>query len=281
MSLPSQPVDSRLVNGKLFVVLKGALTQRGGLPYPQGRDLDGAFETLADKVDAKAIFPADDDGRIDDVRCDSMLKLPAVGSTFEFQRVVSYDVAAGKVLDEAAIPGSDSTVYMTEQTLYTVGRPEVPQVWEERGYDYPKDVPIDELVFVPENAQYYAALGAVLYGLHEPKEVGWMKGLGELKEFITTGRKARLGETAGPPLSKTEIELEEFRELYKIPKYVPETLEASLQLSEAVLVDIGVAMGPVIASIHEKRSELRSEIMAQAEMEAEPRLGRRRLRDAG
>ena len=61
---------------------------------------------------------------------------------------------------------------------------------------------------------------------------------------------------------------------------VPETLEASLQLSEAVLVDIGVAMGPVIASIHEKRSELRAEIMAQAEMEAEPRLGRRRLRDA-
>lgn len=61
---------------------------------------------------------------------------------------------------------------------------------------------------------------------------------------------------------------------------VPETLEASLQLSEAVLVDIGVAMGPVIASIHEKRSELRSEIMARAEMEAEPRLGRRRLRDA-
>jgi CPA2 family monovalent cation:H+ antiporter-2 len=62
---------------------------------------------------------------------------------------------------------------------------------------------------------------------------------------------------------------------------VPETLEASLQLSEAVLVDIGVAMGPVIASIHEKRSELRSEIMAEAELEAEPRLGRRRLRDAG
>ena len=39
---------------------------------------------------------------------------------------------------------------------------------------------------------------------------------------------------------------------------VPEALEASLQLSEAVLVDIGVAMGPVIASIHEKRSELRA-----------------------
>jgi len=38
---------------------------------------------------------------------------------------------------------------------------------------------------------------------------------------------------------------------------VPETLESSLQLSEAVLVDIGVAMGPVIASIHAKRDEYR------------------------
>ncbi|MFL6766115.1 MAG: cation:proton antiporter [Sphingomicrobium sp.] len=62
---------------------------------------------------------------------------------------------------------------------------------------------------------------------------------------------------------------------------VPETLEASLQLAEAVLVDVGAPMGPVIASIHEKRSELRSEIMAEAELESEPRLGRRRLRDAG
>jgi CPA2 family monovalent cation:H+ antiporter-2 len=61
---------------------------------------------------------------------------------------------------------------------------------------------------------------------------------------------------------------------------VPEALEASLQLSEAVLVDIGVAMGPVIASIHEKRSELRSQIMQAGELEVEPSLGRRRLRDA-
>ena len=58
---------------------------------------------------------------------------------------------------------------------------------------------------------------------------------------------------------------------------VPETLESSLQLSEAVLVDLGVAMGPVIASIHEKRDELRSAIKDAAEMEREPRLRRTRL----
>ncbi|MFI4964678.1 MAG: cation:proton antiporter [Caulobacterales bacterium] len=38
---------------------------------------------------------------------------------------------------------------------------------------------------------------------------------------------------------------------------VPETVEASLQLSEALLVEIGVPMGLVIASIHARRDEFR------------------------
>jgi CPA2 family monovalent cation:H+ antiporter-2 len=41
---------------------------------------------------------------------------------------------------------------------------------------------------------------------------------------------------------------------------VPETIEASLQLSEAALIGLGIAMGPVIASIHEKRDEFRREL---------------------
>lgn len=71
-------------------------------------------------------------------------------------------------------------------------------------------------------------------------------------------------------------------ELYKAgaSDAVPETLEASLQLSEAALVDLGVPMGPVIASIHEKRDELRAEIKAEAQLDVAPRLGGRRLRDA-
>ena len=53
---------------------------------------------------------------------------------------------------------------------------------------------------------------------------------------------------------------------------VPETLEASLQLSEAVLVDLGVAMGPVIASIHEKRDEFRELIREDAALDRKPQL---------
>jgi CPA2 family monovalent cation:H+ antiporter-2 len=53
---------------------------------------------------------------------------------------------------------------------------------------------------------------------------------------------------------------------------VPETLESSLQLSESVLVDLGVAMGPVIASIHEKRDEFRSRIMKEGALDHKPKL---------
>jgi CPA2 family monovalent cation:H+ antiporter-2 len=56
---------------------------------------------------------------------------------------------------------------------------------------------------------------------------------------------------------------------------VPETIEASLQLSEAVLVDIGVPMGIVIASIHDKRDEYRKILVASG-APSRPRTTRRK-----
>lgn len=60
---------------------------------------------------------------------------------------------------------------------------------------------------------------------------------------------------------------------------VPETLESSLQLSEAVLVDLGFPMGPVIASIHEKRDEFRQKIKEEGELNSLPRLKSASLRE--
>ena len=98
---------------------------------------------------------------------------------------------------------------------------------------------------------------------------------------VQLARKVR-GWVPDLPIIARARDTEHAAQLYRagVTDAVPETLEASLQLSEAVLVDVGLPMGPVIASIHEKRSELRSEIMAAAALAFEPRLGRRRLRDA-
>jgi CPA2 family monovalent cation:H+ antiporter-2 len=49
---------------------------------------------------------------------------------------------------------------------------------------------------------------------------------------------------------------------------VPETIEASLQLSEAALVGLGVAAGLAVGSVHEKRGEFRYALQQAAQATA-------------
>lgn len=59
---------------------------------------------------------------------------------------------------------------------------------------------------------------------------------------------------------------------------IPETIEASLQLAEAVLVDVGVPMGLAIASIHGKRDEYRDLLKPKTKAARERHLARTALR---
>ena len=70
-------------------------------------------------------------------------------------------------------------------------------------------------------------------------------------------------------------------QLYKAgaTQAIPETLESSLQLSESVLVELGVPMGFVIASIHEMRDEFREQIMQEGGLQEKPRLKSSSLRE--
>src|SRR5207248_10287182 len=115
----------------------------------------------------------------------------------------------------------------------------VPEAWEARGFDWPKDVPIEELIFVPKDAQYYAAYGAAIYGLHEPADSGLYRGLDPLKEFIAHGRQAKLGAKAGPPLVAADGELEAFRAEYAIPKFVHATFEPGRNVRGVIGLDGG------------------------------------------
>ena len=128
-------------------------------------------------------------------------------------------------------------------------RKRIPETWKERGHAWPEDRPVEEIIFVPENAQYYAAFGACVYGLKEPAEVGLYQGTAGLLDYMQNGRKARLGESAGPPLVRARDEVDVFASLYSIPKFTPmklapgSTVRAVIGLdggstsSKAVLVD--------------------------------------------
>ncbi len=115
----------------------------------------------------------------------------------------------------------------------------IPETWDDRGYQYPKDVPVEELIFVPENADLYAAFGAVAFGLKEDGEAGRFLGTDGLKEFISNGRRAKLGEQAGPPLSANDGETDQFVDAYKIPKFVPPKVEEGSVVRAVIGLDGG------------------------------------------
>jgi activator of 2-hydroxyglutaryl-CoA dehydratase/predicted nucleotide-binding protein (sugar kinase/HSP70/actin superfamily) len=134
----------------------------------------------------------------------------------------------------------------------------IPQTWEERGFDYPKDIPLEELIFSPENSEYYAAYGAVLFGLHE-KNVAVCETLDRLKSFIRDGRKAQLGNNAGPPLVTDKNAAIEFIQRYQTPSFKPQNvkqkriegyigLDGGSTSSKCVLVD---AEGEILQKVYQ------------------------------
>ncbi len=98
-------------------------------------------------------------------------------------------------------------------------RKRIPETWRDRGLAIQSDLPAEQLIFVPQNAELYAAFGAALYGMAEETHVGRFKGIDSLRDFIHHGRRARLGEQAAPPLCRDTGEVETFRRVYAIPKF--------------------------------------------------------------
>ena len=106
------------------------------------------------------------------------------------------------------------------QFLQDCWRLRIPETWKNRHYEFP-DAPIESLIYAPDNAELFAAYGAVLFGLHEPEDVGIYRGLAPLKQFIQQGRQNQLSENAGPPLVQSWDELNRFKDAYTIKPFQP------------------------------------------------------------
>lgn len=114
----------------------------------------------------------------------------------------------------------------------------IPQTWNERAYDYPREPGIEEQIFVPKNAEYYAAYGAVLYGMFEKKHECF-KGLEGLRKFIDQGRHVQLGGQAGPPLSASDQVTKEFMAKYRVPIFVTASIDPNSVVKGFIGVDGG------------------------------------------
>ncbi len=116
----------------------------------------------------------------------------------------------------------------------------IPKIWEERNYPLPEGVDPKELVKTPDNAQYFACIGAVEFGKQEDPGVGLYQGYAKLEWYITEGRnieKAKKG--GGTGLAKTSDDLAAFKQRYTKKPFAPATFTAGQVVEGFIGIDGG------------------------------------------
>jgi predicted CoA-substrate-specific enzyme activase len=115
----------------------------------------------------------------------------------------------------------------------------IPKVWEERNYPLPEGKDPKELIQVPQNAQYFAALGCVRYGIDEDEGIGIYAGWEKLEWYMNVGRLEEKKKRGSAGLYKTEDELTEFKERYTPGKFVPRTFQPGEHVKAFMGIDGG------------------------------------------
>src|SRR5208282_2087359 len=115
----------------------------------------------------------------------------------------------------------------------------IPKVWEERNFPLPEGKDPKDLIMVPENAQYFAALGCVRFAMDEDSNIGIYKGYEKLEWYINYGRLEEKQKKGGSGLYKTEDELSGFKDRYKPKKFVPHTFQPGQHVEAFMGIDGG------------------------------------------
>src|SRR6266446_5289107 len=115
----------------------------------------------------------------------------------------------------------------------------IPRMWKERKVEIPEGSKPEDLIKVPGNAQYFAALGAVEFGKDEEECVGCYRGVQKLIHYMQVGRQEEKASAGGKGLVTSPDELETFKARYKKKRYTPATFQKGSTVGGFVGVDGG------------------------------------------
>jgi predicted CoA-substrate-specific enzyme activase len=115
----------------------------------------------------------------------------------------------------------------------------IPRMWKERKVAVPEGMKPQELIKVPQNAQYFAALGAVEFGRSEEDCIGCYRGYDELVRYIEFGRQEEKAKAGGRGLVDDPAELDVFKEAYKRKKFTPATFQKGSTVAGFIGIDGG------------------------------------------
>jgi predicted CoA-substrate-specific enzyme activase len=115
----------------------------------------------------------------------------------------------------------------------------IPRMWQERKVAVPEGAKPEELIKVPSNAQYFAALGAIEFGRAEDDCVGCYRGYRDLRNYIEFGRQQEKARAGGKGLVSEPAELDSFREAYRRKKFTPATFQKGSTIGGFIGIDGG------------------------------------------
>jgi predicted CoA-substrate-specific enzyme activase len=115
----------------------------------------------------------------------------------------------------------------------------IPRMWKERKVAIPDGSKPEDLIKVPENAQYFAALGAIEFGRSEDDCIGCYRGYDHLVRYIEFGRQEEKAKAGGKGLVGDPAELDSFRESYRRKKFTPATFRRNSTVGGFIGVDGG------------------------------------------
>ncbi len=115
----------------------------------------------------------------------------------------------------------------------------IPRMWEERKVEIPAGAKPEELIKVPANAQYFAALGAIEFGKGEEDCIGCYRGTDQLVHYIDFGRAEEKAKSGGKGLVAEPSDLDRFKEKYRRKRFIAATFQKNQTVAGFVGVDGG------------------------------------------
>jgi predicted CoA-substrate-specific enzyme activase len=115
----------------------------------------------------------------------------------------------------------------------------IPRMWQERKVQIPDGAKPEDLIKVPQNAQYFAALGAVEFGRSEDDCIGCYCGYEKLIHYIDYGRQEEKAKSGGKGLVEKPGDLDVFKDSYRPKKFTPAVFAKNSTVAGFIGIDGG------------------------------------------
>jgi activator of 2-hydroxyglutaryl-CoA dehydratase/predicted nucleotide-binding protein (sugar kinase/HSP70/actin superfamily) len=115
----------------------------------------------------------------------------------------------------------------------------IPRMWKERKVQVAEGSKPEDLIKVPQNAQYFAAIGAVEFGKSEEDAIGCYRGYEQLVHYIEYGRQEEKAKSGGKGLVENLTEFDSFKEAYRRKRFTPAAFQKNSTVGGFIGIDGG------------------------------------------